>query len=174
MRLSRRYVTNYLTSRPNNALQRIAAKTRRPLNANVRARMKKVRFISALLVAASCPAEEPATFTLSTGISSGIQLIDESVLKNETPPSVRIIRSGGSYVVLVTAFIPCQGSFVPPWMSLGPNPTLVLQKERNAGFHSRGECLYKLKVSVASDRLTSKEVLYVVSGQEVVGHVRVP
>lgn len=44
-------------------------------------------------------------FTLSTGISTGIQLIEESLLKLETTPSVRIRRIGAGCKALCSWLI---------------------------------------------------------------------
>ena len=133
--------------------------------------MRIILVALAIVLSAQVMAEESATFTLATGVA----ISEQSESNSETVQSVRIRKAKGGYEVLVNTFTLCSGKFAAPWIGTGENPSLVIQKEKSAGpFHNGEECMYKLNVSVAADRLTSKQILYVVSNQEVVGHVRVP
>jgi hypothetical protein len=133
--------------------------------------MRALSFILAVLLCASAVAEESSTTTLATGII----ITEQSISKSETTQSVRISKFKSSYVVLVNAFMLCSGPIEQPWLGTGANPTLVIQKQSSPGpFHSGEECMYRLKVAIDASRLTSKQTLYVVSSQEVVGNVGVP
>jgi len=116
-------------------------------------------------------AEEPATFTVFTGVT----ISEQAESPTDTNQSVRIRKSKSGYDVLIKAFIPCSGKFADPWLSVGENPTLVIEKVRSMhAFDHKEECMYALKIAVAEGRLHKKQTLYVVRNQEVVGHVIVP
>ena len=133
--------------------------------------------ILTILLAIPCAltrAEEPGTFTQSTGVT----LAEAPTCTKETTQSVGIRKAKAGHEVLVRAFFNCDGSFAEPWLppSVGSGTTLVLQKQRKSGmgFSSNCECLYNLRVLIPSGRLQPKDTLYVVNERVVVGHVKVP
>jgi len=133
--------------------------------------MRNTSFVLAFFLCASAFAEESATFTLATGVA----ISEQSDLPPDAAQSVYIRKVKRKYEVLVSVGTLCTGKFAAPWIGVSDNPTLVIQKEKPTGPFFKGEeCMYKLRLTVAADRLTSKQILYVVRNQEVIGHVRVP
>lgn len=137
--------------------------------------MRTAVFILLLALPGTLPrAEESGAFTLSTGVT----LAEAPVCTKETTQSVRIRKVREGHEVLVRAYFSCDGAFAQPWLSpsVGSGATLVLEKQRRLGIgsSSKCECLYDLKLSIASGRLQPKDALYVVSEQVVVSHVKVP
>jgi hypothetical protein len=133
--------------------------------------MRSLFFVVAILSSVSAVAEEESrTFTLETGVT-----IVEQVELSDASQYVDIRKAKNGYEVLVETTMLCAGKLASPWLSVADKPTLVIQKQKSASpFHSGEECMYRLRIAVAADRLDSEQTLYVVNGQEVVGHVRVP
>ena len=126
-------------------------------------------FLSALAYIAS--AEEAASFTLA----SGVRLKETSVITMDERESVVIRKDKDGYEVIVLVFMPCSGDMAAPWLTVGSKATLVLAKKRPlAAFHSGEECRYKVRVSIARNRLERGNLLYVVNDQVAVGHATVP
>lgn len=136
--------------------------------------MRAIAFMACLALPVACAlGEESAAFTLS----SGITMTAVPACIEDSKQSIYIRKAKASYELSIRAFFSCDGSFSEPWLSIdtGAGATLVLGKEKNfLGLSSSCECLYELKVSIATERLDPKETLYVVGDQVVVGHVKVP
>lgn len=129
-----------------------------------------------LLLTISAAAEEsssPPEFTLA----SGVTLVEQVRLPEVRPQSFQLRKTkSGVEVRLITA-MPCRGKIQEPWLSLeaGKKASLVIEKVRTDSlFNTKEECGYRLLISIDSNRLKSKETLYVVNEGVVVGHAVVP
>lgn len=128
----------------------------------------------ALLAISSVQAEEitSPSWTLETGVR--LRKVEQCAKGAEKQ---RIVVSGTprEYLVNVNAVFCCGGKLKNPWLNLPHDgkASLVLDTEQARGFSSSCECFKSLTIGI-SGRLARGDVLYVVNGQEVVGHVVLP
>ena len=126
------------------------------------------------LVLALC---ELAIAAESTGSprATGVTISEQANISSDTIQSLHIRKMKHGYDVLLEVAMPCAGKIAQPWLGMSENPTLVIQKENQSESSPAGEwCMYSLTIAVAENRLTRHQTLYVVSNQQVVGHVSVP
>jgi len=130
-------------------------------------------FITLFLSAAVAYAEEESNaWTYETGVQ--LQKIDKCT-NDSGNQAVTVSGTPKKYLVNIRAYFDCDSKLRKPWVNEPPdgNATLVLGAVKSGSFSSSCECLKSVTVSV-SGRLSKGKVLYVVNGQEVVGHVVLP
>lgn len=131
-----------------------------------------ILLVGALFLCMDVHAEESSTVTLSSGVS----MTEDPACSEDGAQAVSIKKAKAEYQISVRAFFRCNGSFVEPWISPSVNSraTLVIEKKKPFGFSSNCECLHNLKVSVASNKINSRDTLYILTEGVVAGHVKVP
>lgn len=130
-------------------------------------------FITLFMTGTVAHAEEASnTWTYETGVQ--LQKIEQCA-NGSGNQTVTVSGTPKKYLVKIRAYFDCESKFSKPWVNEPPdgNATLVLGAVKSGSFSSSCECLKSVTVSV-SGRLTKGKVLYVVNGQEVVGHVVLP
>lgn len=112
------------------------------------------------------------SWTFETGVRLGKV---EQCAKGEGKQRIVVSGAPREYLVNVSAVFSCGGKLKNPWLNLpyDGRASLVLETEQPGGFRSSCECFKSLTIGI-SDRLSRGDILYVVNGQEVVGHVVLP
>jgi hypothetical protein len=142
---------------------------------NIAMRLSVV-FLFGVLFFLGCKEERSPVSSTGT-LLSGVSLIDfASCDSTSLDPTFTLRNDADGIVVAIRDYFPCEADLEQPWLTLKKNgrATLVLDvRTHRFGFRSNCECFRSLKIGIIG-RLVNGDTLYVVSGQEVLGHASIP
>lgn len=135
-----------------------------------------VALLLSTVVIASCatspnPNKEGGSFNLYSGVG-----VDESKLEQWRNRVVAIEGTPSRYVVTIKSYFSCDSEKLKPYLGVGRggNVTLVLASANDkAVFSSSCEEQRSIKISL-ENRVRSGDVIYILSGDTVLGHVTAP
>jgi hypothetical protein len=122
----------------------------------------------AATVSCSKPEADSKTWTLATGVS----IVEANECVNSTQQSMAVKKISSDYLVTAQGFFTCDAEISQPYLTLEKDgrATLVINSPRSS---SNCECNRAVTVKIV-DRLEPKNTLYVLTNEEVLGHLVLP
>jgi len=120
----------------------------------------------------ACSKQDAASPQNQFTLQSGVSLVNASACMEEPKYSLGLEKDGPSYLVYATGRASCSSEAVAPYMTVVSDgrATLVLNPPQSK---SSCECFRTFEARVVN-RIHAGDILYVLTGGEVLGHVKVP